>query len=35
MNHKHLFYIYNKQNLLCTSGNFRAICGCQSKNMMR
>jgi len=31
MSHKHLFYIHNKQHLLCTSGNFRAIRSCQSK----
>jgi len=35
MNQKHLFHIYNKQHLLCTSGNFCAICSCQSSNMMK
>jgi len=27
-NHTQLFHIHNKQQLLCTSGNFRAICCC-------
>jgi len=36
MSHTHLFYIHNKQHLLCTSGNFHAIRSCQSqKNMMK
>jgi len=32
MSHKHLFHIHNKQHLLCTSGNFRAIRSCQCKD---
>jgi len=31
--HRHLFHVHNKQCLLCTSGNFHAICSCQSKDM--
>jgi len=35
MNHKHIFHIHNKQQLLSTSGNFHAVCSCQNKDMMR
>jgi len=34
MGHRHLFYVHNRQHLLCTSGNFYAIRSCQSKGMM-
>ena len=35
MSRKHLFHIYNKQQLLCTSGNFHVIRSCQRKDMKR